>query len=157
MKKSAGALITYDKKVLMLLRDNDPNIPDPDCWQLIGGNLEVNETPIEALIREIEEESNLKISKDEPIKIGEIIVPEKQQYFLYWIKLSEEKIEDIKLGNEGQKIDFFSIQELDKMNLGPLVYNYLQKFKEGLRSIVENETLDKRALGFDEDGLYVIK
>jgi len=157
MKKSSGALIVYNKKVLMLLRDNNPKIPDPNCWQLIGGYLEANETPIEALIREVNEESNLQITKNEPIEIGKIIVPEKQEYSLYWIKLSEEKVKDIKLGNEGQKIDFFSIEELDRMNLGPIVFGYFQKFKEGLKNIVENETLDKRLLGFDDNGLYNIK
>ena len=157
MKKSSGALITYSKKMLMLLRDNNPNIPDHDCWQLIGGYSEANEAPIETLIREVKEESSLQIKKDVPIEIGKIIIPEKQEYFLYWIKLSEEKIKDIKLGNEGQKIDFFSVEELSKINLGPALLNYLQKFKEGLKNIVENETLDKRALGFNEDGAYIIK
>lgn len=157
MKKSSGALITYNKKVLMLLRDNNPEILNPNCWQLIGGNLEANETPIEALIREIKEESNLQIPKNDPIEIGRIIVPGKQEYFFYWIKLSGEKIKDIKLGNEGQKIDFFSIKELDKMNLGPNFFSYFQEFKEGLKNIVENETLNKGSLGFDENGLYSIK
>ncbi|NCA93647.1 NUDIX domain-containing protein [bacterium] len=157
MRKSSGALITYDKKVLMLLRDNNPGIPDPNCWQLIGGYLEENETPIEALIREVREESNLRISEYEAIEIGKFIIPEKLEYFFYWVKLSEDKLKDIKLGNEGQKVGFFSVEELSEMKLGEIVSVYFQKFKDGLKNIVENEIIDKGLLGFDENGLYVIK
>ncbi|MEF3692536.1 MAG: NUDIX domain-containing protein [Candidatus Moraniibacteriota bacterium] len=157
MKKSSGALITYNKKVLMLLRDNNPRIPDPNCWQLIGGYLEANETPTEALIREVKEESNLQISEDEIKEIGKIIIPDKLEHSLYWIKLSEDKIKDIKLGNEGQKIGFFSMEELSEMRLGIIVFSYFQKFKDGFKNIVENENLDRGLLGFDENGLHIIK
>ncbi|MFW5884778.1 MAG: NUDIX domain-containing protein [Patescibacteria group bacterium] len=157
MRQSAGALITYGKKVLVLLRDDIPEIPDPGCWQLIGGYLEPNETPLEALIREIKEEANLQISKDEPIEIGRVVLFGKQEYFLYWIKLPESKIKNIKLGNEGQRIGFFSIDELEKMKLGSIVSGYLQEFKEGLRNIVEKERLNKSSLGFGEGGIIEIK
>ena len=148
MKNSATALITYNKKILMLLRDNKPEIPDPNCWQLIGGQLESNETPIEALIREVREESNLEIKKNEPILIGEINFLGKKKIFLYWIKLSKAKAREVKLGNEGQEIAFFSIKELEKLNLGLNTSNYFKKFKKGLKNIVENEVMDKKALGF---------
>jgi 8-oxo-dGTP diphosphatase len=157
MKKSSGALIIYNKKVLMLLRDNNLEIPDPNCWQLIGGYLEENETPIEALIREVKEESNLQISEYEVGEIGKFVVPEKLEYSLYWIKLSEDKIKDIKLGNEGQRVGFFSVEELNEMKLGAIVSDYFQKFKDGLKNIVENEIIDRELLGFDENGLHIIK
>lgn len=157
MKKSSGALITYDKKVLMLLRDDNPEIPDPNCWQLIGGYLEENETPIEALMREVKEESNLQISEYKASEIGKFIIPEKLEYSLYWIKLSEDKIKDIKLGNEGQEVGFFSVEELNEMKLGAIVSDYFQKFKDGLKNVVENEIIDRELLGFDENGLHIIK
>lgn len=157
MRKSAGAFIIHNNKLLMLLRDNNPHISDPDCWQLIGGQSEEGETSMEALIREIKEEINLQITKEEVTEIGKIIVPQKQEYSLFWIKLVEDQIKDIKLGDEGQKVDFLSVSELAKAKMGTNLSNYFREYKNGLRNIIENGILDKKALGFDENGIHYIQ
>ena len=49
---------------------------DNNKWSLIGGHIESGETPEEALIREVQEESNMKVIKQIPIGYQEVINPD---------------------------------------------------------------------------------
>ena len=51
-------------KILLLKRNVDPF---KGCWHIVGGHIEENETPKQALKREFKEETNLDV------EIGEII------------------------------------------------------------------------------------
>lgn len=157
MKKSAGAFITYNKKLLMLLRDNNPDIADPNCWQLIGGDSEPGEIPTKTLIREVEEETNIQVRESTIEKIGRIIVSNEWEHYLYWVKLTKEQAGNFKLGNEGQDLKFVSMIEMDKLKLGKNLSEYCRNYKEGLKKLTEEELLDKKELGFDEEGDYCIK
>lgn len=50
-------------KVLTILRDNIPNIPYPNMWDLAGGGRENEESPYETMRREVLEELNIDIPK----------------------------------------------------------------------------------------------
>lgn len=64
MKKIAAIILENDKRELLLyLRDNKPDIPFPNHWDLIGGHLEDGETPAEALVREVKEELNIDLKE----------------------------------------------------------------------------------------------
>jgi 8-oxo-dGTP diphosphatase len=57
MKVIAAIILENGKgEFLLYLRDNKPEIPFPDHWDLIGGHVEEGETPEEALVREVREE-----------------------------------------------------------------------------------------------------
>lgn len=49
---------------------------DNSKWGLIGGHIENGETPEEALVREVVEESNMKVLKQIPIGYQEVINPD---------------------------------------------------------------------------------
>lgn len=85
MIKASGAFITHNNKIPMLHRDNNPSIPNPDCWQFIGGQTEGDETYLETAKREIKEETNLEISELTPI--GEIIDKNLLEYFILYSAL----------------------------------------------------------------------
>ncbi|MEI4485124.1 NUDIX hydrolase [Frigidibacter sp. MR17.14] len=49
-----GALLTY-------LRDDFDHLPWPGCWDLPGGGREGDETPVETVLRELDEEFGLAL------------------------------------------------------------------------------------------------
>ncbi len=48
----------------------------PNGWSLVGGHIEKGETPEFALEREVQEESNMRVSKQIPIGYQEVIKPD---------------------------------------------------------------------------------
>ena len=59
---SSFGLLIYDSKILLLLRDNNPSIPAPNCWSVIGGCPEKDESPEQTFLREVKEEANLNLT-----------------------------------------------------------------------------------------------
>lgn len=51
-----------------------------DTWNLIGGTIEEEETPEDALIREIQEESNMKVLSFKPIGYQKVTEEGKEKY-----------------------------------------------------------------------------
>ena len=64
----ALAILTYEDKFLMQLRDNIPTILYPGVWGLFGGHMEAGETPEIAVEREVLEEIGYQIT--DPQKFG---------------------------------------------------------------------------------------
>lgn len=121
MKPKSGAktFIKNDKlgKYLFVLRDNNPNIPNPNCWGLIGGGIEEGEEPIEALKREIKEEIGIELHDIKKISVLEVplTINGKTTIVLGHVFLShtDAEIKDIKL-KEGQKVEYFTLDEIQK-------------------------------------------
>jgi 8-oxo-dGTP diphosphatase len=64
MKEIAAIILENGKgELLLYLRDNKPDIPYPDHWDLIGGHVEEGETPEEALVREVKEELGIDLKE----------------------------------------------------------------------------------------------
>ena len=59
--KYVKCLISYDNKILVLRRSTGTK--GEGNWDLPGGEIEENETPKQAIRREIEEETNLRVTK----------------------------------------------------------------------------------------------
>ncbi len=64
----AIAILPYEGKFLMQLRDNIPTILYPGLWGLFGGHIEAGETPEIAVVREVLEEIGFQI--EDPQKFG---------------------------------------------------------------------------------------
>ena len=64
----ALAILTYEDKFLMQLRDNIPTILYPGVWGLFGGHMEAGETPEITVKREVLEEIGYQITN--PQKFG---------------------------------------------------------------------------------------
>lgn len=119
MAKKFGAgilLINSNNELLMLLRDNIPNIPFPNMWDIPGGQVEFGENPKETVKREMIEEMNLELGK---INLFKVYESEDLIDSVFWkrIDLEPDKI-DLK---EGQRIAYFSREELWYLKLA---FNY---------------------------------
>lgn len=106
------ALICGDK-VLTILRDDKDDIPCPNMWELPGGGREGNETPFECVAREVYEELNIQLSKEEVIwsEIYPGILDEKKQFVFLVGNLAQEEFEHIDFGDEGQGYKLVSFEE----------------------------------------------
>jgi 8-oxo-dGTP pyrophosphatase MutT (NUDIX family) len=63
-----GCIIQKDDKILMLYRSAKET--DPSLWGIPAGKVEPGESDIEAVIREIEEETSIKLSPDDLKGLG---------------------------------------------------------------------------------------
>lgn len=110
----SAAFITYKGKLLMLHRDDVPNISDPDCWGLVGGHSKVGETAEETLRREVREEVGLNIHNPEFL----INMPDGgYDLHMYRVELSDDDLKYLRLGDESQAMGFFDLNEIKSLKL----------------------------------------
>jgi len=133
MKFGAGIiLINSNNEVLLLLRDNKPEIPFPNQWDIPGGEIEQGETPDLTIRREMNEEMGLDNLSD--IKLFKIYRTDNLTDFIFWKKL-DLNVDEIIL-NEGQRIKYFS---RDKIRELKLAFDYNLVIEEFFREVVEND------------------
>ena len=100
-------------KVLTILRDNIPNIPYPNMWDLAGGGRENEESPYETMRREVLEELNIDIPKSNVVWVKHyesLTKPGKKSVFMV-ANISDHQIESIKFEEEGQGYKMVTFQE----------------------------------------------
>ncbi len=127
-KVASVMLINNRKEFLFCLRDNKPEIPYPNKWALIGGHLENDEKPLDALKREIKEEIEMEFYDNFEF-IGKIEDDgANNEVFIYKNKINQE-IKEINL-TEGQKLGFFNFNEILTLDTPKPLNDFLQKYKE---------------------------
>lgn len=122
-------IFNSNNQVLLQLRDNKPEILDPNIWGPLGGHCDINETPYDCAVRELYEESGY-ISK----KLnwyGNYLFPYKNNMShvvcTFWaIYDNKQKIHC----NEGQKIVFLSIDELNNYTISKKNISIINQIKK---------------------------
>lgn len=141
---SSTSILVHNSKILLILRDDKSEIPEPNTWQLPGGGVEEGEDHFQAIQRELEEE--ISIIPQQLKCLGS--APDNTKVFFAF--LTDEEVTNIKLGNEGQKLEFFDIEEAFKINLTKKLQFYLGRFKNGVSDLVKNgEVGDVTDLGLN--------
>lgn len=116
----ANAIITCNGKLLLEKRK------DCDLWGLVGGGVKRQETPIDAIVREVQEELGLRISKERFTKLG--VYGEPGRIAAYrdgsiWrmvvvvFRLELEFEPDIIISNESSDMQFFSKEQLSNVEI----------------------------------------
>ncbi len=102
-----------DGQILTILRDDKEDISWPNMWELPGGGREGNETPFECVAREVYEELNIQLSKDDVIwsRVYPSMLDENKKSVFLVGKLTQEQFESIIFGDEGQGYKLVSFEE----------------------------------------------
>jgi 8-oxo-dGTP diphosphatase len=112
-KARMGASIIFvdpSGDVLLCLRDDKDNIPFPNCWDLLGGTVEPNETPQECIVREIQEEIRQSIEEPRLFKVTSFDDRIEYTYF----QLANRDLSNVRL-YEGQRLKWFSKAEIQSL------------------------------------------
>ena len=94
-------------QVLLFLRDNKPDIPFPNMWDVPGGHVEPGETPEECIVREMAEEMGMALQGFRLFSVRDF---EDRTEFTFW-KAADLVIEEIRL-TEGQCLRWFTREEV---------------------------------------------
>lgn len=134
MRVSSGGLIFYKNKMLICR----PRWDD-ERWNLPKGIMEEGEDPLEAAIREIQEETNIVVDDNCQISdLGEVRYGKKKKLHLFFIILSEEP-EELKCNSffdrDGKQIP----EMVDFKWINPADYSlyFSEKLTESVRKILQ--------------------
>lgn len=139
-KAGAKALVIFDKKFVMVQRDNKPEILNPNKWNLPGGGIETGETPGEALIRELKEEIDIAPTAIEDMGTttysdGSAVV------YRFVARLSEEERNRVRLVSEGQQLSWFTLSEALAMDLSAHLRSYLTECSSDIEAALQGKTI----------------
>jgi len=146
-------------QILTILRDDKETIPYPNMWDLPGGGREGNETPFECVAREVYEELNIQLSKDDVIWSGIYpgLLDETKQFVFLVGNLAQEEFDRIYFGDEGQGYKLVSFEEfLTSDRVVPQLQERVRDFVEENidRPVLTTTSLDKDIKRKLENGQY---
>jgi 8-oxo-dGTP diphosphatase len=128
MKRKGSSIIFINDKqqVLLFLRDDKPDIPYPNMWDLPGGHVEDGETPEHCIVREMNEEIGIDLKDFQLVSVMEFT--DRIEY-TFW-KSENFKIEEITL-TEGQCLRWFTEDEINNTILAygfnEIIADFFQK------------------------------
>ena len=105
MKRKGTSIIFVNdnSQVLLFLRDDIPDIPYPNMWDIPGGHVEDGETPEQCIVREMKEEMELTL---EDFQLFSVMEFTDRVEYTFWKKANLD-IQNINL-HEGQKLKWFT-------------------------------------------------
>jgi 8-oxo-dGTP diphosphatase len=122
MKEIAAIILENDNgEFLLYLRDNKPDIPFPNHWDLIGGHVEEGETPEQALVREVKEELDIDLKDYSFYKKYECLTGDAYENikYIYSGKINL-PIEEVTL-LEGVRPQYFSREEIPNVKFANIL------------------------------------
>jgi 8-oxo-dGTP diphosphatase len=129
MKEIAAIIFENSEgQFLLYLRDNKPEIPFPDHWDLIGGHVEEGETPEEALVREVKEELDIDLKEYTFYKKYECLTGDAYENtkYIYYGKLN------LPIGKitllEGVRPQFFSREEIPDVKFANILKSIVMEY-----------------------------
>ena len=139
--KDGATIFIKNKKLgkfLFFLRDNKPTIVNPNMWGLLGGKIEDGEQPIEAIQRELKEESDVVIYNLQELgnKIVTHIKENQVTSGKLFVFLAETDAApgQAKLFDEGQRLEYYTFDEMrNKSTIAPALREIMDEFAEKLR------------------------
>lgn len=124
---AAAVIVGPDNQILLSLRS--PDAHQGGKWEFPGGKFETNETPHQALIRELKEELDINVLEaSEYLHLS-------HDYAEKSVTLHVFKVTDFSgepHGMEGQEVRWFSVAELEALEFPDANYPILEKIKQDI-------------------------
>ncbi len=114
-------------KVLLQLRENKPDVPFANHWTLPGGKVEIGETPFQAAVRELKEETDLDTQLSfwkMYDRVGKNNLQIEQHVFIGKTDIS---LKDIVLG-EGAELRFITEKDIQFLHIAYGFDKLIQEF-----------------------------
>lgn len=108
--------INNNEEVLLFLRDNLQGLPYANMWDLLGGHVELTETPEECIVREMLEEIGHQLINFSLFKVYDF---DDRVEYVYWCR-ENFNIDEIIL-TEGQCLKWFNNKVISQT---PLAYGF---------------------------------
>jgi 8-oxo-dGTP pyrophosphatase MutT (NUDIX family) len=133
----SGVILKYKDKCLLCKRNGEDS--HPNQWFIPTGKIERGETPREAAVRELYEETDFELSENDIDFIGTIPVidngvkSDKDFIYVFISELSDEILPDLdsaKDGHEHTKCGYFTFKETKKLGLESNLQTILKKYFE---------------------------
>ena len=120
MKTGTSIIFVNDNdQVLLFLRDNKKGIPYPNCWDVLGGNVEEGETPLQCIIREMKEEIDFDLENPALFRVCDM--GDRIEH-TFWQKENFD-IDSLVL-TEGQRLQWFTEKEIFAMTDKELAFGF---------------------------------
>ena len=106
----AKAAVFFGSQMAVLLRDDRPDIPYPDMWDLPGGGRDPGESAVDCVIREAQEELALDLA---PCDLHYGAMHESsggEEVWFFAAHLAPGRAADLRLGDEGQAWQLMSAE-----------------------------------------------
>ncbi len=134
--RKVSLIIFYDENKRILMQNRKNMMKWGEIWGFFGGEIEEDETPEQAVIRETKEELDFKLENYEYIGKTEGKIKDLLHVIAHiYVSPIENKIKKFNQ-NEGCGMEFFSIKEAKQLKLaGEIDINILEK----MRMFLENE------------------
>ena len=131
-RKVIPAVLVYaeqpDGRILMIHRNSASRPGDYHAgkWNGLGGKFELDESPLEAAIREFQEEAGVLTAPDAWKSLGVLQFPNFKAHksedwlvYLFKLKLTESQIQQVNHQSDEGELHWVPAQDLEKLNLWP--------------------------------------
>lgn len=139
----AGGFLYNPQTNEVFLHKRDGNTKfNPNAWAFFGGLNEPGETPVECFVRELEEETGLKVSPSDVIYLYDYLNKEFNTHRYVFYVITNVAIEELTLG-EGAGFGWISLDEIDKYKLTEKTERDLRYFMKQLGLTVSYKSNNK--------------
>ena len=128
MKTICVVLLTYKGKILAMHTENNPLLLNDVTWRFIGRAKEKGKTVEETIYREVERETGMMLSN---IELVATINEEDATKYFYHARLTDTHVNNMQR-EDGQTIQFFSLKEMDKLQLSPTTKQFMDQYRDTL-------------------------
>jgi len=98
-RRTARVLLVDDRDRTLLFRDSDPGLPGSTWWMTPGGGIDPGETDLAAAVRELEEESGLRVEEGDllgPLLVRtvvhgytDVVIEQEDVFYACWVRAFE--------------------------------------------------------------------